>query len=237
MAWGLGVRRRQREIMDQPGLDPHHHAGALRCLERVNWLSRPAATFWPALRDLARENPAKPLEILDVATGGADIPIKLWTRARRAGLQLRFDACDVSRVALGHARKNAEHAGADIHFFEHDILAGPLPREYDAITCSLFLHHLDTDGAVEALRRMAASARQLVLVNDLRRSTTGWLLAWAGTRVLTTSHVARFDGPISVEGAFTPAEALEMAERAGLSGASVRHCWPWRWLLTWRRPT
>jgi hypothetical protein len=123
-----------------------------------------------------------------------------------------------------------------MHFFEHDILAGPIPREYDAVICSLFLHHLDMDDAVNALRRMSASARRLVLVNDLRRSAIGWLMAWAGTRVMTTSHVARFDGPVSVEGAFTPEEALDMAQRAEMSGAMVRPCWPWRWLLAWRRP-
>jgi 2-polyprenyl-3-methyl-5-hydroxy-6-metoxy-1,4-benzoquinol methylase len=238
MAWVVDVRRRRRqpEIMDQPGLDPGQHAGALRCLQRVNWLSRPAAIFWPHLRDLARENPAKPLEILDVATGAGDIPIKLWLKARRAALNCRIDACDVSSVALEHARKNSGHAEADVHFFTHDVLAGPLPREYDTVICSLFLHHLETDDAVEVLRRMAASARRLVLVNDLQRSKTGWLIAWAGTRVLTTSHVARFDGPVSVEGAFTPTEARELAERAGMIGAAVRRCWPWRWLLTWRRP-
>jgi 2-polyprenyl-3-methyl-5-hydroxy-6-metoxy-1,4-benzoquinol methylase len=222
--------------MDQPGLDPRQHAAALCCLERVNWLSRPAAIFWPHLRDLGREDPAKPLRILDVATGGGDIPIKLWRKARRAGLNFTIDACDVSPVALEHGRENAKRAGADVHFFEHDVLAGPLPREHDAVICSLFLHHLDENDAVEALRRMAAAARRMVLVNDLRRSATGWLLAWFGTRALTSSHVARFDGPVSVEGAFTPAEALELAERAGMNGATVRRCWPWRWLLTRRRP-
>ena len=237
MAWVIDVRqrRRQPEIMDQPGLDPRQHAGALRCLQRINWLSRTAAILWPHLRDLARENPGKPLEILDVATGAGDIPIKLWRSARQAGLNSHIDACDVSAVALDHARASANDSGADVHFFEHDVLAGPIPREYDAVTCSLFLHHLDTDDAVEALRRMAASARRLVLVSDLRRSATGWLMAWAGTRVLTTSHVARFDGPISVEGAFKPAEALAMADRADMPGATVRRSWPCRWLLTWRR--
>ncbi len=237
MAWVMDVRRRRRrpEIMDQPGLDPRLHAGALRCLERVNWLSRPAAIFWPHLHDLARENPAKPLEILDIATGAGDIPIKLWLRARRVGLDCRIDACDVSPIALEQARKNAESAQADVHFFQHDVLTGPLPREYDAIICSLFLHHLEGDDVIEVLRRMAASARRLILVNDLRRSPIGWLMAWAGTRVLTTSHVARFDGPVSVEGAFTLDEVRHLVERAGLTGAAVRRCWPWRWLLTWRR--
>jgi hypothetical protein len=48
--------------------------------------------------------------------------------------------------------------------------------------------------------------------------------------------VVHFDGPASVAGAFTQAEARELAERAGLRGAEVAARWPFRWLLTWRRP-
>jgi hypothetical protein len=62
------------------------------------------------------------------------------------------------------------------------------------------------------------------------------LAAQLGSRVLTTSHVVHVDGPRSVEGAFTRAEALALAERAGLNGARVSRRWPFRWLLTWRRP-
>jgi SAM-dependent methyltransferase len=231
----LQHRHRQPELMDQPGLDPALHTAALRALERVNRLSRSSAILWPAIRDLARELGGRPLRLLDLATGAGDIPIDLWRRARRTGFALEIDACDVSEAALDHARERAKRAGANVHFFAHDALTGPLPREYDVVTCSLFLHHLDPPDATAVLRRMAASARHLLLVNDLRRCRTGWLATWLGTRVLTRCHVVHVDGPRSVEGAFTCAEALELAEAAGLTGAAVQPRWPWRWLLTWRR--
>jgi hypothetical protein len=101
--------------------------------------------------------------------------------------------------------------------------------------CSLFLHHLDEPQAVELLRRMSESARHLVLVNDLIRGRLGYALAWLGTRLLTRSRVVHVDGPLSVEGAFTRAEALELAERAGLHGATIVRRWPCRFLLTWQR--
>src|SRR5207245_1515284 len=138
--------------------------------------------------------------------------------------------------ALGHARGRAERAGAAVHFFQWNALGGPLPREYDAVICSLFLHHLEATEAVEVLRRMAASARGMVLVSDLRRSAGGWLLAWLAARLLTTSGVVRVDAPRSVAGAYTVTEAKELAEQAGLNEAVVKRRWPFRWLLTWRRP-
>ena len=83
------------------------------------------------------------------------------------------------------------------------------------------------------LRRMAAAAQCLVLVDDLVRSRWGYLLALAGSHVLSTSRIVHFDGPTSVAAAFTPSEALSLAERAGLQGTSLTRHWPQRYLLTW----
>jgi hypothetical protein len=151
-------------------------------------------------------------------------------------LSLGLAGCDVSPVALDHARQQAINEGADIHFFPYDALREPLPAGYDAVVSSLFLHHLTEPQAVELLRQMAAAAGRLVLVNDLMRSRAGYLLAWVGTRLLSRSPVVHFDGPRSVEGAFTVAEARALAEQAGLAGAVVGRRWPCRYLLSWRRP-
>jgi hypothetical protein len=56
------------------------------------------------------------------------------------------------------------------------------------------------------------------------------------TRLLTTSYVVHNDGPLSVEAAWTMAEAQRLAEEAGLPGARISWRWPFRFLLTWRRP-
>jgi hypothetical protein len=124
---------------------------------------------------------------------------------------------------------------ARVGFFVHDALIGELPGGYDAVLCSLFLHHLEADQAVQLLRQMAQAAGRLVLVNDLVRSTAGYLAAYAGTRLLSRSPVVHIDGPRSVEGAFSPAEVRVLAYRAGLRRARVELCWPWRYLLRWDR--
>jgi len=108
---------------------------------------------------------------------------------------------------------------------------------YDVVMCSLFLHHLERGQARTLLARMAEQARRLVLVNDLVRSPAGWLLAHVGTRLLSRSWVVHTDGPRSVAGALTTAELREVAAEAGLVGAEVAGRWPFRMLLTWRRPS
>lgn len=227
----LSRRSRQPEVMDQPGLAPDLHAQALAGLERINWWSRSAAILWPPLHAVLTRAGGRPVRLLDVATGAGDVVLGLWRKARRQGLPLQIEGCDCSATAVAHAQRRAAQQQCDARFFTCDALAGPLPGEPDVITCSLFLHHLEAEQAVGLLRRFASAARQLVLVNDLCRSQAGLLLAHAATRVLTRSAIVHTDGPRSVRAAFTPAEARELARRAGLRGVSVVRRWPCRWLL------
>ena len=164
----LSQRRRLPEIMDQPDLRPARHLRALRGLARVNFWSGSAGILFRPLADLARRL-GRSIRVLDVASGGGDVPLRLWSKARRAGLDFRIDGCDLSPLAVEHARGRAEEAGADVHFFVRDVLRGPPPPGYDAVTCSLFLHHLDDEQAVKYLQWAAATAGHAVLVNDLER--------------------------------------------------------------------
>src|SRR5207249_5623173 len=123
--------------------------------------------------------------------------------------------------ALEYARERAETAGARVHFFQQDALAGDFPSEHDVVFCSLFLHHLNEEQAVNLLKAMARAARRTILISDLTRNRLGWLAAHLVTRMLTTSDVVHVDGPLSVQGAFTPAEALALAYQAGLHEATI----------------
>jgi len=123
-----------------------------------------------------------------------------------------------------------------VRFFTLDALADPIPEGYDVLICSLFLHHLDEADASSLLRKMAAAAHRLVLVDDLARSLAGSGLAWLACHALSRSRTVWHDGPASAAAAFRPAEALDLARRAGLEGATIRRHWPSRFLLSWSRP-
>jgi 2-polyprenyl-3-methyl-5-hydroxy-6-metoxy-1,4-benzoquinol methylase len=230
----LGQRCRQSEIMDQPGLSPAEHAAALRGLARLN-LFGSAGVLWPSLAALARRMAARPLRVIDFATGGGDIPVRLWKRARTSGISMEIEGCDVNPFAVQLANKAADKAGANIRFFVHDAVRGEPLRGYDAAICSTFLHHLDETEAIEFLSQMATTA-PLVLVNDLERSIANYAMVYSASRVVTRSAVVHVDGLRSVAAAFTLAEVKHLAERAGLGGASVKRRWPCRYLLKWERP-
>ena len=233
---GLAVRRRENEAMDDPGLDRARHLRALRGLERINTLSGSAHALWAPLLALAQRQCGTPVRVLDIASGAGDIPIAISLWAGDSNLPLVVDGCDRSPFAVSYARAQAAARGAKVRFFQLDAERDPLPSGYDALLASLFLHHLDDDDAVRVLRSMGEAAGRLLLIDDLVRSEAGYWLAWLGTRVLTRSEVAWLDGPRSVRGSFTPAEAVALAERAGLVGAHVERHFPQRYLLSWWRP-
>jgi len=178
------------------------------------------------------------LKVLDIATGSGDIPLQLWRRAKRCPLPLPVSGCDISLTAVETARAKASAAGAagaDIDYFLHDVLRDPLPTDYDVVTCSLFLHHLDPPDVVEILRKMMLAAKTMVIVTDLVRSRTSFSLVWIASHLLSRSPIVRFDGPVSVRAAYTIRELQQMAEDAGMTGAIVENCFPCRMRLCWSK--
>jgi 2-polyprenyl-3-methyl-5-hydroxy-6-metoxy-1,4-benzoquinol methylase len=232
----LRNRHRERELMDAPGLDPTQHVQALRALARVNRVSGVAARVWKDVLHMSREHgvrsKGRPLRLLDVACGGGDVMLDVARRARAADVPLEVHGCDVSPVALEHARGEAARWGLVANFIEKDVLSEELPGGYDLVCSSLFHHHLSRAEAVDLLRGMATAGNS-VLVQDLLRSTVGYLLAWSGLRLLSRSKVTRVDGPLSVRAAFTLSEIRATAVEAGLAGAVIRRGWPERFILRW----
>lgn len=226
---GLQQRTRLPELMDDPTLDVRAHGEALRGLARINRVSGSAAAIWRGIR--RRLPDAVRVQLLDVACGSADVTLALIHQARRSGVELSVTGCDISPVALEAARDRALQAGLEARFRQVDARAGELPGTFDVVLASLFLHHLSRDESVTLLRGMGAAARLLVVVDDLVRGATGYLMAATAPRLLTRSPVVHVDARLSVRSAFKPAEARALAESAALVDIEVRRHWPARFLL------
>jgi 2-polyprenyl-3-methyl-5-hydroxy-6-metoxy-1,4-benzoquinol methylase len=110
-----------------------------------------------------------------------------------------------------------------------------LPDGYDVVVSSLFLHHLSDAEALGLLRRLRSAVRRGIVITDLNRHYAGYLLAYLGTRLLTRSPMAHYDGPLSVQAAFNVREVHDLARQAGLDGATIRRVLAMRYLLEWRR--
>ncbi len=229
-------RRLSPEKMDQPGLAPRAHAQALAALRRINFLSGTAFQIQRQITKLAPPESHPRIRILDLACGSGDVLINLVQLCRQKYQSVEAIGIDMSPFAIAQAQSLAvQRKIPQIEFQVGEVLKDPLPTNCDIIISSLFLHHLETERVERLLSEAAEAAKLGIVISDLRRSKLGWLLAWVVARVITLSPIVRYDGPISVQGAFTTSEIREIAERVGIGTAEIRDCWPQRWMLRWSK--
>jgi ubiquinone/menaquinone biosynthesis C-methylase UbiE len=205
------------ELLDGPLDDPAALAGNLRDLGRINRRLGGVRLSAAAIEALAAHRDE--LTLLDVGTGGADIPLALIERARRRGRHLRVVGVDARPEVLAaavHERPEiASSHGLELHVGDGRRLGYP-DRSFDVAHASLVLHHLDPVDAVAMLREMRRVARLGVVVNDLERSRVGLLGAWLIGHLLTANRLTRHDAPLSVRRAYTAMEMATMLRSAGL---------------------
>ena len=176
--------------------------------------------------DLPRD---RSLTLLDVGTGGGDIPRALVRWARRAGRSIRIFALDREAETL-RAAADRMAGYPEITLIQGDALALPVrPRSVDVAISALVLHHLTPAEAVASLAEMDRVARRGLVANDLFRSRVAYAVVWLTTRLLAKSRMSRHDGPMSVRRAYTGREVESLARRAALVSVRVhRYAWAFR---------
>ncbi|HSK20015.1 MAG TPA: methyltransferase domain-containing protein [Longimicrobiales bacterium] len=211
------------ELLDAP----HHDRAELeQSLDQVAEVNRLLGGTRAILRTLERLTPAaRNVDILDIGTGSADIPLAIDSWARRRSLAIQVIATDIHPQMRDIAAQRTR-AVDSIRVGAANALQLPYDTaSFDFVLLSLTLHHFERDDQIRALREAARCARRAVVVNELERCLPNlagaWLLArtrWRGNRL------TRHDGPLSVMRAFTKTELADLAGAAGLKvGWVQRH--------------
>jgi SAM-dependent methyltransferase len=213
------------ELLDGPLDDEAALVGNLRDLARLNRLtggtalSRLAIGTLGALGDAGGRG-ASGATVLDVGTGGADIPVDLLTRAGPGGRVRSVVASDSREEILAAARR--AHPSLDrVSGLTLAVADGrALPWHdgfFDVAHASMVLHHLEPPDAVAFLRELRRVARTGIVVNDLVRGRRAWLGAWLLVHAIARSRFTRHDGPMSVRRAYTRNELIGLLAAAGLT--------------------
>ena len=162
----------------------------------------------------------RPVGILDVATGSADIPLAMLNLGQELGLKINILALDLHAATLQLAANHID-GHPDVQLLRGDAMRLPLADgAIDFATCSLFLHHLTTPQATAVVREMVRVSRCGLVVSDLVRSR--WALAAISAMTMFSPRLHRHDARVSVAKGWTREEICNMADAAGADFARYR---------------
>jgi SAM-dependent methyltransferase len=207
----------EAELLDGPLHDAAALVQNLRDLRRINAWTGGVGLSAAAIAALETEGSAT--RLLDVGTGGADIPMALLARARRRGRALTATAVDSRpEVLAAAALARPGLAGTDnLTLAVADGMSLPYPDgSFDVAHASLVIHHLEPNEAVAFLREMRRVATRGIVINDLARARRFWVAAVVTTRLIGRGAWTRHDGPLSVKRAYTRPEMETLLRDAGL---------------------
>jgi 2-polyprenyl-3-methyl-5-hydroxy-6-metoxy-1,4-benzoquinol methylase len=223
------------EIMDRRGNDPALLRADLRVLNHINRFLGGNRIALRYLDELLRFMPRTDITILDLATGGGDVPRAIAQWARKRGVRAEITAVDGNPEIIEIAREQSA-AYAEIRIEQHDLLALPYAAgSFDIVLCSLALHHFSESNVVAILGRIHDIARVGYIINDLRRNRVAIGLVKLMARTIIRNPIARFDAPASCERAFGITELRAMASRAGLRCFAIRRRCYFRMALAGRK--
>lgn len=229
----LTRRRFIPERMDDPSIPQEEIDASFDFIRMVNRRLGGVAVLRRELAGLRSSWPRdRPLRLLDLGTGAADLPLAAIAWARRRDLPIECVGIDNHAGALDAAQRLAEGEPA-LELVELDAVRAIDrygPHSFDLVHAGMFLHHLRDIEVMTTLATMGRLARMRLVWNDLHRTPFNA----AAIRVLTLGRhpTVRFDAAASVGKGFTLAEALDLARRVGLEEVRVRRAFAGRFVLT-----
>lgn len=225
-----------RETMDDPGCDPATLTRTYARFDLVNAVvSGRRAIYRRWIRPRLRAGAA--VRLLDVGTGGADLPRRMLRWAARDGGRLEVVAIDPDSRAIAYARALPPVAGLELRqAMTGDLVAAG--ERFDVVMSNHVLHHLTPHelGAILADSEALLAPGGVAVHADIARSALAYLGFAAGTLpfepTLLRNTYIREDGLTSIRRSHTAAELAAAAP----PGWSVRTGVPSRLELVRRMP-
>lgn len=159
------------------------------------------------------------ISILDIGAGTGNI-LKL-AKKRLSDRDVFSIAAETSEHALRFVAREKKTTGIEpvrcsglhLPFDDHSI---------DYVICTLVLHHLSDEDAMNLIGEMCRVARRRFFAIDLNRHPVGYY-GWRLLSPLLFQRFTREDGALSILRSFTADELLAVAKKAGVSEVKIEH--------------
>lgn len=219
--------------MDRPDVDPSELRRSLAFIQQVNRFFGYTRAMVGHIERFSRSwKPGERIEIIDLATGSADIPRAILRWAETRGFDLHIVGIDLHDETLKTAGE--QNSNPRLTLVRGDALDPPFEsRSFDYALTAMFLHHLDDDPAVQVLSNMNRLVRRGIVAADLLRHRRAYL--WIRLLSLPFNAMIRHDAAVSVAQAFSKDEVLRMRKLAGLDYTAYYRHFGHRWTLAGER--
>jgi SAM-dependent methyltransferase len=237
-AWLVPPRGHEPEDIDHPDTPDDVLREAMRGIRNMN---RRLGYHRYLTAQLQRRLPkgfGGSLNVLDVGTGLADLPVALAHWGRRRGISVQAVGLELNPRILAMAAEETRDV-PEVELVAGDALDMPFPAgAFDVVVSHLVLHHFPEDRIVALLQSMDRVLRPggLMLLGDLVRSRPNRVLVEAAC-ALFGSPAALKDGKTSIRNAYSRAEFAAFLQESGLGYLDfARPAYPTQVLLAGRKP-
>jgi ubiquinone/menaquinone biosynthesis C-methylase UbiE len=216
------------ELLDSDAGTPAEVAGSIKDLRMFNSVFGGVHTMSSLLRRVAQQCELKQISWVDVAGGEGYVATQTQRLLARSGISSQPLILDRAPTHLG----NTHPAVCG------DALALPFrDNSFDAVGCSLFMHHLEPAEIVRFVREGLRVARHAFLVQDLQRHPLHLTLSYLGMP-LYRSRITRHDAVASVRRAYTVEEVRKiLASVTSPENIEIRKFFLFRMgVIVWKQP-
>ncbi|MXV49568.1 methyltransferase domain-containing protein [Pedobacter sp. HMF7647] len=216
------------ELMDDFALSREIIDPIMDELEVINLRLGGYSVFFNAFKKIGLKDQ---YSISDWGCGGGDSLRQIAIWAKRKSINLQLSGLDATPAAIDYARRKAV-ARPEISFELANVLTDDIqPNQYDVIISSLFTHHFRDADWINLIKKMVASAKKAVVVNDLHRHWFAYYSIGFLTGLFSKSYMVKNDSKISVLRSFKKSELTSLLAEAGISNYQLRWMWAFRWQL------
>lgn len=225
-------RTNRSEIMDDFDLQGDELRRTLKDLENINsWLGGNQITIDGIVKLLENQSKSRKIRIADIGCGNGAMLRKIaqWGKTKAYS----FDLIGID--ANTHAIEIAEELSADfenVHFEKLNIFSDAFKNmEFDMILCTLTLHHFKDKQIIDLLNKLYQQARLGVVINDLHRNSSAYILFQAFCAVFVNNEIARKDGLTSILRGFKKNDIKSFAEN--IPAGNHKISWKWAFRYQW----
>lgn len=211
------VRIHQPEQLDNLSLSGASLEKALYSLRLINRFFGNHRQLGNVIVKYCRSNSfEQPLHIVDLGCGGGDCIRYISKRLKKHKIKASFTGIDGNATSVSYARQHNEH-NRNINFIVANIIDSDFKiPDCDILISSHFIYHFKDKELIYFLKKAQLKEIKLIIFSELYRSKIAYQLFNIISRILPISDMAKADGLLAIQRAFSIPELKHLIQRSDI---------------------